>query len=715
LKSRQLILKGEKMTKRMLYLSAIVLFSFIFIIASYAAAVTEVEPNNSPERANPINIGDSVTGKINYGDGSDYFKLTLPQSGIVRVNISGYPSDCSIQLAAAGFQKYATTPVGWVKSDRGAPATFSFSAQGKYTGYIYISLASVASGVCSGSEWCAVQCTANGPYYLTPFIDRPSKNVPGSYNNKPLLQPIQYQFQVAFQPVPDQYEPNFEELTTKEQMLQKGIIKTILIGREITAYLFNDYPRPMRGTKGYETSGILGGEDDTDIYHIYLNQPDTVKVTLRDFPQNANSRIMITDSSGNWDESKTGATYFERKITRPGNVFIEISRGRESRPLVYSTTPYKMLVTVGAGTVATQEPVRTEPTRTEPIKTVASGVLTVDQTVAYAGEKITIRFSGISNPSQTDWISIYKLGTLNQKYGEWYYLKGHGSGVLTYTAPNEPGEYEFRLFLNWPAGGYNDVAKSHTIRILPKGQAKKDREMINNSNLRGLNNWIIQEWYKPSGGKGEVIAESDGIRFRSTSGNNRIGIMQNINADVSSCSSLILTATVKADYHTLTGTGYNGREAPVAVFARYTDIYGILHDPPGENPNDSKRMFWHGFYYLDPIPPSISLHGIKISKGAWHIFSFDLMTLNPKPRSIHYIGAEGAGWSSRDGKIGSLSLKCSDTSSSTQPSIPQQYEPQQYQPAQPQQYQPHQAPDMLIVPSDKRQDEFMKDNYYERR
>jgi hypothetical protein len=91
------------------------------------------------------------------------------------------------------------------------------------------------------------------------------------------------------------------------------------------------------------------------------------------------------------------------------------------------------------------------------------------------------------------------------------------------------------------------------------------------------------------------------------------------------------------------------------------------------------------------------------------------MTLNPKPRSIHYIGAEGAGWSSRDGKIGSLSLKCSDTSSSTQPSIPQQYEPQQYQPAQPQQYQPHQAPDMLIVPSDKRQDEFMKDNYYERR
>ncbi|MBA4349601.1 MAG: hypothetical protein C0415_06415 [Thermodesulfovibrio sp.] len=693
------------MTKRIFYLSAIVLFSFIFSIAPYAAAVTEVEPNNSPEQANLINIGDTVTGKINYGDGSDYFKLTLPRSGIVRVNISGYPSDCSIQIGAAGFQKYATTPVGWVRSDSGSPATFSFSAQGKFTGYIYVSLASVASGVCSGSEWCALQCKPNGPYYLQPFHDRALKNVPGSYNNKPLVQPIQYQFQVAFQPVPDQYEPNFEELTTKEQMLQKGIIKTIPVGREITAYLFNDYPRPMRGTKGYENTGTAGGEDDTDIYHIYLNQPDTVKVTLRDFPQNANSRIMITDSSGSWDESKTGVTYFERKVTKPGNVFIEISRGRESRPLVYSTTPYKMLVTVGAGSVVPPEPIRTEP-----IRPVTSGVITVDQTVVYAGEKITIRFSGLSSPSQTDWISIYKVGTPNQKYGEWYYLKGQSSGVLTFTVPNEPGEYEFRLFLNWSSGGYNDVAKSRTVRVLPKGQVKKDREMINNGNLRGLSGWTISEWYKPSGGKGEVISESDGIRFRSTSGNNRIGILQDINADVSSCSSLILTATVKADYHTLTGTGYNGREASVAVFARYTDVNGVLHDPPGENPNDSKRMFWHGFYYLDPTPPSISLHGTKISKGAWYTFSFDLMTLNPKPGFIHYIGAEGAGWSSRDGKIGSISLKCNDTSvqpaqpQQYQPTIPQQYEPQQIQP---QQYQPQQVPDMLLVPSNKGQDEFM--------
>jgi hypothetical protein len=82
------------------------------------------------------------------------------------------------------------------------------------------------------------------------------------------------------------------------------------------------------------------------------------------------------------------------------------------------------------------------------------------------------------------------------------------------------------------------------------------------------------------------------------------------------------------------------------------------------------------------------------------------MTLNPKPRFIHYIGAEGAGWASRDGKIGSISLQCSDTS--VQPAHPQQYQPQQ-----PQQYQPQQ--DMLLVPSNKGEDEFMKQHYYEGR
>ena len=267
----------------------------------------------------------------------------LPQSGIAAINISGYPSDCSVQVNISGFHpKYPTASAGFVRSDSGRPLSFSFSGQGNKTGYVTVSRSSTAGGVCSGSDWCAVQCTANGPYYLTPFHDRPAKKVPSSYNGKPVLSPIQYQFSVSLQALPDQYEPNHDnhpayDFISLDQRLQKGIIKTISIGQEITAYLFNEHPMLMRGTKGSEQ--YPGGENDTDIYHIYLNQPDTVKVTLGNFPHNANSRIIITDSSGNWDESKTGATYFERKITKPGNVFIEISRGRENRPLIYSTSP----------------------------------------------------------------------------------------------------------------------------------------------------------------------------------------------------------------------------------------------------------------------------------------------------------------------------------------------------------------------------------------
>jgi|GEM_PF-1090971 len=802
------------MFKKLCFLTAV-----IFIIAagvSYGAVITENESNNAPEKANHFAVGDAVRGQINYGDGSDYFTAVLPQSGIATVNISGYPSDCSVQVNISGFHPtYPTAAAGFVRSDRGRPLGFSFSGQGNKTGYVSVSLSSTAGGVCSGSDWCAVRCSANGPFYLTPFPDRPMKKVPSTYDGKPVLPPIQYQFSVALQALQDKYEPNYQEGVSKEQMLQKGMIKTISIGQEVTAYLFNEHPLMMRGTKGYENSVYLGGENDTDIYHIYLNQPDTVKVTLSNFPHNANSRILITDSSGSWDESKTGATYFERKITKSGNVFIEISKGRENRPLIYSTAPYKMLVTTGAATVVTPQPYQ-PPVVTQP--PVTTTVLTVNQPAAYAGEKITVTFSGISSPAQQDWISLYKTGMPNEKYGEWYYLKGQSSGTLTFTVPNEPGEYEFRLFLNWPHGGYKDAARSRSIKVVSKStpsdkpntfnnptykgyrvdicltwgsncqepaatkfcqemgytKAKSweiahdighitptyvigdgkicnqsfcdgfkfiecegaatsagtgDRELIGNGTLRNLNGWAIHEWYKPSDGKGEVTISGDGIRFKSIMGNNRIGIMQTLNADVSSCSSLVLSATVKADHQTLTGTGWQGREAPVALFMSYTDINGTVHNQLSENPNDTaRRMFWHGFYYADPAPPSLTVFGTKVSKSAWHTYTVDLAALNPRPKFIQFIGAEGAGWPQRDGKIGSISLKCTGGDASvqqpyqppvvTQPDNVTGQPPQYYQPPvtsePPQQYQP---PASNYPQGDIPQglDDFWKGNIFERK
>jgi hypothetical protein len=166
------------------------------------------------------------------------------------------------------------------------------------------------------------------------------------------------------------------------------------------------------------------------------------------------------------------------------------------------------------------------------------------------------------------------------------------------------------------------------------------------------------EWFKPSDGKGEVTAESDGIRFLSKTGNNNIGIMQTLNADVSGCSALNLKGTIKADEQTLTGMGWNGREAPIAVFIRYTDVNGVVHGNLGEDPKDPNRMFWVGLYILDPTGQSITDFGIKTNKGEWYTNEVDLMMLSPKPKTIDIIGAEGAGWSTRDGKVKSISLTC---------------------------------------------------------
>jgi len=507
------------------------------------------------------------------------------------------------------------------------------------------------------------------------FTDRPAKNVPSSYEGKPVLSPIQYQFNVALQAVPDRYEPNYQEGIAKEQMLQKGMIKTIQIGQEITAYLFNEYPAMMRGTKGYENTISLGGENDTDIYHIYLSQPDTVKVTLGNFPNNANSRIIITDSSGSWDESKTGATFFERKVTKQGNVFIEISKGRENRPLVYSTTPYKLLVTTGSTTVTPQPyqpPVVTQPPATNNI---SAQTINWNTNASDKGGKNGQQFMYICPPNGTPaivWgtdvythdssicpaavhaglISFQGGGTvtIEIRQGQSSYTGSTRNGVTTKNYGPWHGSF---VFVGQPYQPPVVTPEPYQPPVVT------GRELINNGALKNLNGWTIHEWYKPSDGKGEVSVAGDGIRFRSYVGNNRIGIMQMINADVSSCSSLVLNASVKADNQTLTGTGWQGREAPVAVFMSYTDINGTVHNQLSENPNDTaRRMFWHGFYYADPTSPSLNIFGTKTQKSAWQTYNIDLMSLSQRPKFIHFIGAEGAGWAQRDGKIGSLSLKC---------------------------------------------------------
>lgn len=80
------------------------------------------------------------------------------------------------------------------------------------------------------------------------------------------------------------------------------------------------------------------------------------------------------------------------------------------------------------------------------------------------GDTITVTYSGAPG-FENDWIAIFKVGDPSTSYEEYYYLREQKSGTLTFTAPTAPGEYEFRMFENFPDGGYNDLARSNTIQV----------------------------------------------------------------------------------------------------------------------------------------------------------------------------------------------------------------------------------------------------------
>ena len=122
-------------------------------------------------------------------------------------------------------------------------------------------------------------------------------------------------------------------------------------------------------------------------------------------------------------------------------------------------------------------------------------------------------------------------------------------------------------------------------------------------------------------------------------------------------------------------------------------------------------MFWHGFYYADPAPPSLTVFGTKVSKSSWHTYTVDLAALNPRPKFIQFIGAEGAGVAAegRQDRLDEPEMYRGEVS------IQQPYQPQVT--SEPQ--QPYQPPVSNYPQGDvftpQGQDDFWKGNIFERK
>lgn len=92
--------------------------------------------------------------------------------------------------------------------------------------------------------------------------------------------------------------------------------------------------------------------------------------------------------------------------------------------------------------------------------------LSASPDVVNPADEITVVYSGAPG-FDTDWIAIYRIDEANERYGEWRYLEGQTRGTLTFSAPQELGDYDFRMFENWAASGsYEDIARSNPVSVV---------------------------------------------------------------------------------------------------------------------------------------------------------------------------------------------------------------------------------------------------------
>jgi len=67
-------------------------------------------------------------------------------------------------------------------------------------------------------------------------------------------------------------------------------------------------------------------------------------------------------------------------------------------------------------------------------------------------EQVTVTYSGLPG-NQNDWITLTRASEPDTTYGDWFYTYGQRSGTYSFKI-TEPGDYEVRVYYDWPNGGY---------------------------------------------------------------------------------------------------------------------------------------------------------------------------------------------------------------------------------------------------------------------
>ncbi len=182
-------------------------------------------------------------------------------------------------------------------------------------------------------------------------------------------------------------------------------------------------------------------------------------------PNNALYRVSpqttynLTVNSGNGDGSyPSGATVTViANATLPGKVFDRwiVNSGNTEISMINAPSTSLTMQSNVTTVTATYKDTTTSPT------------LSLFKTTYAVNEKIVVQYTNLPG-NWADWISIFKAGTLNNQYMQWFYTKGAKSGTLSFNGL-PPGQYDVRLFFK---DSYN---LEHKVSFTVKADSTKMR------------------------------------------------------------------------------------------------------------------------------------------------------------------------------------------------------------------------------------------------
>jgi len=97
--------------------------------------------------------------------------------------------------------------------------------------------------------------------------------------------------------------------------------------------------------------------------------------------------------------------------------------------------------------------------------------LSLPATKFSTGSPVVLSWSNTPG-NQQDWVTVVPVGTPDDKWGQWTYTQGKPSGKFTLTGLSA-GEYEARLYYNWPAGKFKVIERlKFSVGATEVGQLK---------------------------------------------------------------------------------------------------------------------------------------------------------------------------------------------------------------------------------------------------